>query len=233
MTAKIINDVERRDAGHASDRLPIIANCCQYSVRLHTQSQQAPSLSLATLAMCLLNGEILHNGPRESTSGLLSEMTISKCLETLLFQGFCVPGGKPDLTFNKRCRFINVHLTGSGVRTNDHLWRLGPTVDTATFPVSKVPQTKSKVGSLTPYQQDRLAQLAIILRSLSHRDLAAQIETSLDRIDKDQYGTTTFPRDYLHTMAIEVVRAIDQKRKLRLASLCKSQSTTPCTAIFT
>ncbi|KAJ3553454.1 hypothetical protein NPX13_g10883 [Xylaria arbuscula] len=101
MTAKIINDVERRDAEHALDRLPIIANCCQYSVRLHTQSQQAPSLSLATLAMCLLNGEILHNGPRESTSGLLSEMTILECLETFLFQGFCVPRGKPDLTFNK------------------------------------------------------------------------------------------------------------------------------------
>ncbi|KAI1357829.1 hypothetical protein F5Y08DRAFT_138338 [Xylaria arbuscula] len=232
MTAKIINDVERRDAEHALDRLPIIANCCQYSVRLHTQSQQAPSLSLATLAMCLLNGEILHNGPRESTSGLLSEMTILECLETFLFQGFCVPRGKPDLTFNKGCRFINVRLTGAGVLTNGHLWRLGPMLDTATFPVSKVPQTKSKVGSLTPYQQDRLTQLATILRSLSHRDLATQIETSLDRIDKDQYGTQTFSRDYLRSMAIEMVRAIDQKRKLRLASLCKSQSITCCTAIF-
>ncbi len=182
--------------------------------------------------MCLLNGEILHNGSRESTLGLLSEMTISQCLETQLFQGFCAPRGEPNLTFNKGCRFTNVRLTEPGVLTEGHLWRLGLTIDTATFPVSKIQQTRSKAGHLTSYQKDRLAQLATILRSLSHRDLATQIKAYLDRVNEDQSGTVMFPRYYLRIMAIEVVRAIDQKRKLRLASLCNSPSTTPYTAIF-
>ncbi|KAI0856458.1 hypothetical protein F4860DRAFT_492779 [Xylaria cubensis] len=121
MTAKIINDVRRKNAEHASDRVPIIANCCQYSVRLHTQSQQAPSLSLATLAMCLLNGEILHNDPRKSTPGRPSEITISKYLKTLLLQGFCIARGKPNLTFHKGCRFIRVRLRESGILTKGHL----------------------------------------------------------------------------------------------------------------
>ncbi|KAI3326493.1 hypothetical protein HD806DRAFT_409604 [Xylariaceae sp. AK1471] len=236
MTAQVISDVEKRDIDRPSDRLPIIANCCQYSVRLDTGRQQVPSLSLATLAMCLLNGEILHNRLGESTPGLLLEMSVSECLKTQLFQGFYAPKGKPNLTFNKGCRFINVRLGESGVLTEGHLWRLGLTIDTATFPISKAPQPKSKVGTLTPHQQDRLAQLAAILRSQSHKDLSIQIEAYLDRVaswaDEDQHGAVTFPQRYLRMMAIEVVRAIDKKKELRLANLCKSQSTVPYTGIF-
>ncbi|KAI0399743.1 hypothetical protein F4802DRAFT_539394 [Xylaria palmicola] len=236
MTAQVISDVERRDIGHASDRLPIIANCCQYSVRLYTRRQQAPSLSLATLTMCLLNGEILHNGLGESTPGPLSEMSVSECLKTQLFQGFHAPKGKPNLTFNKGCRFVDVRLEDSGVLTKGHLWRLGPTINTATFPISTTQRPRSKVATLTPHQQDRLAQLATILRSQSYRDLATQIEAYLDRsaiwAGEDQSGPVTFPRQYLRMMAIEVVRAIEKKKKLRLASLCESQSTAPYTAIF-
>ncbi len=174
MTAKVLSDVQDRDVGRVSDRLPILANCCQYSVRLHTQNQQAASLSLSTLTMCLLNGEILRNGPGKPNPRLLSEITVSKYLKTQLLQGFCAPKGLPNLTFNKDCRFIDVHLRELGVLTSGHLWRLSLTIDTATFP-SKVPRTRNRSNSLTPHQQDRLAQLAIILRSLSHRDLATQI----------------------------------------------------------
>ncbi|KAI1159001.1 hypothetical protein F5B18DRAFT_638779 [Nemania serpens] len=232
MTAQVISDIERRDIGRALDRVPIIANCCQYSVRLDTGSQQAPSLSLAILAMCLLNGEILDNRLGEPTSGLLSEITISRCLKAQLFQGFYAPRSKHNLTFNKGCRFVDVRLRESGILTKGHLWRFGPTIDTATFPISTARRPRSKVATLTPHQQDRLAQLATILRSRSYRDLATQIEAYLDRVDKDQSGAVTFPRRYLRMMAIEVVRAIDKKKKLRLAGLCESQSTAPYTAIF-
>ncbi|KAI0388350.1 hypothetical protein F5Y17DRAFT_230254 [Xylariaceae sp. FL0594] len=232
MTAKVISDVQNRDVGCVSNRIPIIANCCQYSIRLNTGSQQVPSPSLSTLTMCLLNGEIHDNSLRELTPGLLSKKTVSGYLEAQLFRGFYAPKSKPNPTFNKGCRFINVRLRESGVLTSGHLWQLGLTIVAATFPISKLPRTRRNDDPLTPHQRARLAQLATILRSLSHRDLATQIETYLKRVGADQPRASTLSRRYLRMMAIEVVRAIDKKKKLRLASLYEPQSTSPYMAIF-
>ncbi|KAI3331465.1 hypothetical protein HD806DRAFT_477421 [Xylariaceae sp. AK1471] len=230
MTARVINDLKIRHLKYALDSLPIIANCCQYPDRLNIGSRHslAHSLSLSILTMCLLNGEILHNGLRDSAPGLTSRMTVSEYLSTQLFNEFYSPNNKPNLTFNKSCRFIKVRLTPSGIQTEGHLWKLGPIIDTATFP-SKVPRIGSPSSTLRPHQQDRLAQLASILRSISHGDLASAIEAYISRVP---FGSDKFPRRYLRMMAEEVVRAIDKRQKLRLASLCVPQKKYPYMAIF-
>jgi hypothetical protein len=66
MTPQIIQDIGRKDARIASDRLPIIASCCEYPIRLKNQSQpkEKYSLSLSVLVMCLLKGGILYNGSK-------------------------------------------------------------------------------------------------------------------------------------------------------------------------
>ncbi|KAI1362927.1 hypothetical protein F5Y08DRAFT_354844 [Xylaria arbuscula] len=101
MSPLIIADIEKRHLKLPSDRLPIIANCCQYSVRLNgiEIAKQRHSVSLAILALFLLNGEILYNGPGD-TSSVLST-------------------------------FINVQLDGHGIKTQGHLWKLGCYVDTS------------------------------------------------------------------------------------------------------
>ncbi|KAI1330263.1 hypothetical protein F5Y16DRAFT_33014 [Xylariaceae sp. FL0255] len=69
MTAQITQDVRRKELENKSDRLPIIANCCQYPVRINRQGRhgQTTSVSLSVFAMCLLNGEILHNALDSTT----------------------------------------------------------------------------------------------------------------------------------------------------------------------
>jgi hypothetical protein len=65
-TPKVVADIEARALSVPWDRPAIIANCCQYSVRLNGEALRRSrySLSLASLAMCLFNGEILHNSDK-------------------------------------------------------------------------------------------------------------------------------------------------------------------------
>jgi hypothetical protein len=77
MTPRIVADIEKREMKERWDRLAITANCCQYSTRLNVRQlmQDNASLSLAMLALCLLNGEVLHNGCPANPRA--SEMTVS------------------------------------------------------------------------------------------------------------------------------------------------------------
>jgi hypothetical protein len=63
-TPEVIVDLTARGLDQCWDRLPITANCCQYPIRLDKDELQRLrcSVSASMLAMCLLNGEILHNG---------------------------------------------------------------------------------------------------------------------------------------------------------------------------
>ncbi|KAL8372203.1 hypothetical protein RB595_001816 [Gaeumannomyces hyphopodioides] len=122
MTPTVIADIETRGLSKPWDRLAIVANCCQYRVRLDggALSQQCCSPSLSVLAMSLLNGEILDNGNDEIAS--VAELTASKFLNKLMFQAFKAPGGDTrPLTFNKGCRLIDVKLMAGGIATSGHL----------------------------------------------------------------------------------------------------------------
>ncbi|KAI0205227.1 hypothetical protein F4808DRAFT_448285 [Astrocystis sublimbata] len=215
MTAQVIKDVEKKAIQNFPDRLPIIANCCQYPIRVDVlgHHRRATSLSLSILAMCLLNGEILQNDSNDMAKRHAWDMTVSDYLQVQ----------RSSLTFKKGCHFSNVCLE-----------RSGPPIDTATFP-GIPPRRKDHSDPLTPYQQDRLAQLASILKSTSYKDLADKLEAYLQqsprRAVNNRSGRIISPR-YLCFMAQEVVRAIDNKKMLRLASLCTSKSIGPYTAIF-
>ncbi|KAI0977549.1 hypothetical protein F4678DRAFT_18303 [Xylaria arbuscula] len=234
MTPQIIKDVIGRDLERASDRLSIIANCCAYPIRLNFQAQERHSSSLCVLATSLLNGEVLHNSSEHVVKWQAAKMTVSEYLKAHLFQNFNVPKSKSSLTFKKSCRFSNVHFERQGVLTTGQVWKLGAEIKTATFP-GIAPRRKDHSRLPTPHQQDRLAQLAKALRSMLCSDLADDIETYLDHSSdgttQSSFGSI-MPQEFLHLMAEEVVRAIDNKKTLRLASLYGSQSTAAYTAIF-
>ena len=224
MFATVVADVERRGVKNPEDRLSIAANCCRYPIRLNTRELQrnVPSLSLSKLAMCLLNGEILYNGRAKGSHPPTSQMTVSAYLETQFFHGFCSPRDEHSLTFNRGCRLISVELGASGIATKGHLWRLGRTIRTAEFSC-RLPRVGRQTGGLTSRQQNRLAQLATVLRSHSHTPLADKIEAYL-RYDSsssssDKVWNTTFPKRYMRMMATELASAIDGRKTLRLGSL--------------
>lgn len=238
MFPTIIASIGSKGLGDDWDRLAIIANCCQYPIRLDKGElqQKAHSFDLSMLTMCLLNGEIINNGRTEAIHGSSPQTTVSTYLQTQFFNEFHGPRIDRSLTFNKGCRFINVELNIRGIMTEGHLWKLGRIVRTADFP-DQLPWVKEPHGSLTLHQRKRLAQLARELRSLSHIPLARCIEVYLyfDSFDDDsnRFWQTAFPRTYMRMMAERLVKAIDKGETLRLGSLYGLPETvTPYKAIF-
>jgi Heterokaryon incompatibility protein (HET) len=237
MFPTIVSDIKKRGLTDSWDRLAIAANCCQYPIRLDDKElkRKAHSFDLSILAMCLLNGEILHNG---TTEGLrpASQVAMPVYLKKHFFNRFYAPEDEHSLTFNKGCRFIDVKLRASGIMTKGHLWRLGRIIRTAEFP-RLLPWVKGPRGSLTLRQRRLLTQLADELKSLSHFPLARNIEAYL-RLDSrddgdDQFWNMTFPRRYIRMMAEELATSIDKGKTLRLGSLCGvSKATAPYSAIF-
>ena len=166
MTPTVIADIECRNLFNPWDRLAIVANCCQYPVRLDigALSRQRQSPSLSVLAMCLVNGEILDNGSKNMAS--VAGLKMSKFLERLMFRGFHAPEDTTRrLTFNKGCRLADVELTAGGIATRGHLWKLGWVVDTAKFP-RRLPWIDEPLGRLTLYQRKCLLQLVLHLDGL-------------------------------------------------------------------
>ncbi|KAJ0362690.1 hypothetical protein COL26b_013257 [Colletotrichum chrysophilum] len=220
MTPTVIDDIEARELSKPWDRLAIIANCCQYPVRLDggALSRQGQSLSLSVLAMCLLNGEILNNGNNNTSS--IAELTTSEFLNKMMFRQFNAPeDDMRKLTFNKGCRLTGVELIAGGIATKGHLWKLGPIIDTATFR-RELPWVEDPRGRLTLNARKRLLQLVFCLYDLDCDWLADRIREHLDA-DVDAAGEEhrSFTDMHLHRMAAELATAILARRKLRLGRI--------------
>ncbi|KAI6080514.1 hypothetical protein F4821DRAFT_251367 [Hypoxylon rubiginosum] len=231
MDPAIIADTERRGVKEPWDRLSIVANCCDYPVRLAEQQlrHNGCSLSLSMLGMCLLNGLILYNGI--STSKSISKMSVSEFLEAQSFHKFQSPLGQPNLTFNKGCRFIDVELGEVGVGTKGHIWVLDQIIDTATFK-GQLPWVDNPRDDLDLWTQKRLTQLSRKLGSPFPEGLANDIEAFL-RGEAVGNNSNQFVGDYMLTMAETVADAIQEKKALRLGRLWDPEGEVkPYRAIF-
>ena len=220
MTAIVVADIEARGLSKPWDRLAILANCCQYPLRLDGEalSKQDHSLSLSVLAMCLLNGEILDNN--DDGRGLVASMTTSNFLQRQLFGAFGAPEDDARrLTFNKGCRLTNVQLTADGIATKGHLWKLGRVLDTSMF--GQLPWIAKVGGRLKLKQRKRLMKLVICLSDLEYSSLAGRIGEYLatDAGANTEEDFASFTEMYLHRMAAELAAAIGAGQKLRLGSI--------------
>ncbi|KAH6854122.1 hypothetical protein B0I37DRAFT_301688 [Chaetomium sp. MPI-CAGE-AT-0009] len=221
MTPRIIADIEKRQMKEHWDRLAITANCCQYSTRLNVRQlmQENVSLSLAMLALCLLNGEVLHNG--RSANPRASKMTVSKFLKASLFNEFNSPSNQYSLTFNKSCRFFDVSLTKSGIKTRGHMWKIYKIIHTCKWPLPGA-WVEDLSGILEPGQRKQLAYLARHLAKHGHTSLSDNIEAYLERdteLAQIPYHNLSFTERYMHTMASEVADAIARASPLGLGCL--------------
>lgn len=125
MSPTIIADVGKRDVTNHPDRLPISANCCSYNIRLDSDKldKKRHSLSVAILALFLLNGEIFSEVPGDTTSP--PDLTVVESIQRYGFEGFNPPPFENRLlSFNKKCRFVDPQIAGDGVHTCGHLWQL-------------------------------------------------------------------------------------------------------------
>lgn len=221
MTPTLVRDVERRTITKPWDRLAITANCCRYSVRLNSERLLPKhSLSLSVLALCLLNGEVVHNG-RLLDPQTVSNMTVTKYLDKYIFRGVKEPILGGSLTFNKGCRLFHVSLDETGVQTQGHLWELGDILDTTEFPACSTWQAIGTDAGSWLDRQRRLTYIARLIEpdypELSH-ELFDIVEWLVGDLDTD-IVSAGFSKRYMMMMAAEIADAFAEGRLLRLGRL--------------
>ena len=230
MSWMIFADIADRHVGRRYDILPIAANSCDYAVRLDSQAlaDDKPlthSVGLCALTMYLLNGELIHND--KASSEVPTTMTTSEYLKHISFSEFDPPVGSGQLTWLKRCRLSNVDLLRDGIHTRGHIWEVYAHFDIDQWPRAKSTPMKPFECGLEPNERDRLSQLAGRLwraeKSRKNMTRASQLPKLIERyLTKDfSLRESNETKNYMDTMAGEIVRAIDEgtEETLSLATL--------------
>ncbi|KAK9769691.1 hypothetical protein SCAR479_13629 [Seiridium cardinale] len=230
MTPAITADVAARDLKEPTDRLPIIANCCDYSIRLDATkiSDSARSLSLRILTTSLLNGEILRNGAWEEPK---TNLKLSEFLKRHLLGKTFPTQVKESLTFHQGVRFGGVKLTREGIKTKGCLWEVYKAMQTAgLYRKTRVP--KSRHGGLTKDERRCLAQLSLELKARSETELAEKIK-SYYQMDARGARPYQIGENYMINMAAELAAAIHNGVPLGLGRIWSPDGGRDrCRAIF-
>ncbi|KAI1773108.1 heterokaryon incompatibility protein-domain-containing protein [Hypoxylon cercidicola] len=233
MSPRIIADLVTRNLKNRWDRLPIVANCCQYSVRLDSSQlrTQGHSLAMSMLALCLLNGEILSNHPDKNIN--VSEaraMHVVDYLKKHFFDELQSPHADKGLTYNKGCRFVDVKLTEKGTCTRGHLWKYDKLIWTTGF--RRTPRRRNSMRSikgLRRWEIGRLEQLAEKLYIQGDGKIANRLEAFIARYSRRRQSPT-FSEMWMVQMASILADAIDKGKTLCTAYIFGS--TNPGYAIF-
>ncbi|KAH7231212.1 heterokaryon incompatibility protein-domain-containing protein, partial [Fusarium tricinctum] len=208
MSPTIIKDISNRELFNEWDRLAIIANCCQYVNRLDSAKlEDKHSLSLSLLALCLVNGEILSNHPKNNKDSIWTRrIPMADFLQVNFFDGLRSPSKTRRLTFNKGCRFSNVSLKEEGVETEGYLWRLEDEISTNSF---------HRYRNRTRRYRQRPPPLEWLARRLAarYKSLSQGIYYILN-LEKP----LTLAQKWQLSMASKVEEAIHQKKKLCTAT---------------
>ncbi|KAL7794229.1 heterokaryon incompatibility domain-containing protein [Trichoderma ceciliae] len=229
MSPRIIKDVVARNLTMTWDRLPITANCCQYSERLDSTELRARghSLSLSMLALCLVNGEILSNHPDDRIDIKTARaLTVTEFLKLHIFHGLRSPPWKKRLTFNKGCRFNSVNLTEEGIETSGHLWQLVRFIPPDRFYNNH--RHRYVAGSGDGFSDSERWQLEQLVAELSRRSYK-RLSKHLSQL-METSSPPTFSGEWQVDMARIVAAAIYQKKMLCVAKTIHGPSRG--TAIF-
>lgn len=226
MSPTIIADVGKRDVTKHPDRLSIIANCCSYNYRLNSEKLESKrySVSLATLVLFLLNGEIFWETSWDTTSP--TDLTIVEFIQRYAFEGFSPPPFENyELTFNKKCRFVEPRLERDGVHTRGHLWQLWKRAIFISCEESKEWRTTEEtLLGLQKYIERRFRQ--------DSEQIARSLEGPREGLREKSLLT---PADwYMCKMAETVADALKSGSTLRLGFLCNPRKPgwSPPTAVF-
>lgn len=221
MSPSIIADLQKRKLSKPWDRLAIIANCCQYPVRLDdTQlAEKGHSLSLSILALFLLSGEILHNNNNEFNirSRAPGTQTITEFLTTHAFARFSPPSPLGGLTYNKSSRFIDASFSSEGLLTHGHLWKLGRramTFPPFLFPYSRFPLRRADEIHILETLHGQIPRNTALSLAL-HEFIAFFASVAEPDSDDD----VTFARSYQCCMAEILAEGIAGGKMVRLGEL--------------
>jgi hypothetical protein len=210
----IFRDVGSREIKHRSDGLAIVANCCDYPFRINVKKlhKTKASLSIAILALALLNGEVLVGTENKDPWSL--NTSIFQFLDEHPLELHRI--SDRQLTFQKSCRLHSVKLTGEGICTTGRLWQLYKEIR---ITGSQLSSFKKDTGNgLKKHVLSQLKQLAKDLDSgkegKQYKDLAQRLRRFIERDENPYDDQSSFAKDHMDLMAREVVNAMYSKTQI-------------------
>lgn len=214
MSWRIFEDVGMRQISQHWDRLDIAANCCNYAARLHRDQLESDekSLSLAFLAVFLLNGEIMLNSEecKQDDEETLNQ-NIFSFLRTRSDNTLESPVYK-ELTFFKGCRFENTKLTELGIQTKGHLWILRRTFKFRPSLESRsLPQYNHNL--LSDFEIECLKQLAENLRSKKLGNTYPLLAKDIEDYYNGVRRLSRFAEKHMSLMASSLVSAMFEPQR--------------------
>jgi hypothetical protein len=223
MSPRIFAGMQRRNLDRPFDRLPIVANSCNYAIRFVSQkmSEGNHCLDLCLLTMSLLNGELLRDG--RDIRKLPVEMDITNYMQYISFNKFELPGTKRRLSYLKACRLDRVSLQQAGIWTEGILWVIAGTLLPSTWPRCPQRSRKRHQTGLSNFQRDRLLQLADILGISGAEGLASAIRKYLDT--DMTCKKLTAAKKHMDIMAGSIVQAMGAGTPLQTAGAKGSRKT--------
>ncbi|KAH7080170.1 hypothetical protein BKA63DRAFT_531165 [Paraphoma chrysanthemicola] len=261
MTNSVLDDICSRSLENEQDRIEIFANAMKFSKRLKTTSGSPImrtgeySLSVALLALTLINGEILNTSDFEDlpTADDIMRHTLRSYLERCLFY-YSVPNSEYQQSFTSKCCLRSPDITMRGIETMGYLFRLLPPHTPAGRRSHSNPVRFNKTDranllrlSRNPNLLDvprgrklsRIAHKAIEivvgkLRKIWPRSgLADYLEDHLDRDrhpppPKDRRISTSIVLD----MMSAIYQALEDDREIRLARFADDDDSTDPVGIF-
>lgn len=251
-TMSVMDDINGRKLVKETDRLAVLPNALRFSRRLDV-SEKSPivrsdqySLSTALLATILLNGEILRNDVKMSTTtfmGLTLREYLNKC------QCFYpAPGPRYQQSFIDKIHYRLPEITSRGAETMGCLFRLYPRT------ISKGRHTKSYGIRLTETDRARLQEFSttrrgrrliarviyvieLVSEKLKRRWRGCDLATFIDKcllqlVRKYSPGKTPTQRRYILDAMFALHTALLDNREVRLARPAEDPWFTNPTAIF-
>jgi hypothetical protein len=215
MSTRIFADMQRRNVGRPFDRLPIIANSCNYAIRFVSQEMFKANhdLRLCLLTMNLLNGELLRDG--RDIKKLPAEMGITNYMQYITFNKFDPPVTNKRLSYLKACRLHQVSLQKAGIWTKGIIWVINDTLLPSAWPPCPQRSRKRYRTGLSNFQRDRLLQLADTLGISGAEVLASAIRQYLET--DTVFKKLTAAKKHMDIMGGSIVEAMEAGTPLQVA----------------
>lgn len=243
MSPAIFEDIASRGITVPSDVLAIAANCCRYVTRLDAQvlnGMGGASLSVAVLAMFLMNGEIVRHDVRPDE---MLGQSVMQCLGTAKLP-IRSPVRVGELIFIKMCRLPAFAMTADGFRVRGVLSRLDKKIKVkVSIPDQeaywKASRSESVTNRLNTAEERLLLVLAAHLRSIRTEGGDALHTVLTTFVEKKTYEPSPGrpPQYWSHKhaevlMAKGVCRAMAEGRPLWLSRLHGVRPWAPWLGVF-
>lgn len=218
MSPRIIADLHERKIKQKFDSLLIAANTLGYTERFEANEMATTecSVNLCTLAMFLLNGEIISNNDKLSISPF--SKSTGDFFDHVSFKRFDPPVAAGELSFLKNCRLLKPRFVPSGIQTTGHLWEVMMEIHTQAWqPPSRPRLRKSSRYGLNNRQRAYILQLIEHVSRRKHCKIL--VKHLRDYLDDDLEPQHTAVKRYKDLMANELCNAIENGDALYLAAI--------------